>query len=161
MSRWIRGIYNAAANFNLSNALRATSVGRMGRNNQHLHAGSDQCDEHVEPCQSGESDQSGEYGGTCHRNRDTKCGAGNHCYANACKHASSTNTIIIGNDVIITANDYIERDYADYTASIRTEGQGAGARIRLSNESRHTKRSDNTARTDIEHITGIPTGVTV
>jgi len=177
MSKWVRGIYNAAANFNLSNALRATSMGRMGRNAKQLHTSSDQRDQHVESGQSCESDQSGEYAGTCHRNRDTKCGAGDHCYANACKYATSPDTVIIGNDVIITDSsdicdtecnkchptfcDHIERDYADYTARIRTEGQGAGSWIRLSDESERIKRTNNTTRTDVEHVTGIPTGVTV
>lgn len=177
MSKWIRGIYNAAANFNMSRSLRAAAGRTLGGNRKHVREELNKRDKHVESGKSCESDQSSEYGGTCHRNRDTTCTSGNHCYANACRHATSPDTVIIGNDVIITDSselcdtkcnkchptlcDHIERDYADYTASIRTEGQGAGSWVRLSDESGHTKRTNITARTDVEHVTGIPTGVTV
>lgn len=177
MSKWIRGIYNAAANFNMSGSLRAAAGRTLGRNRELMRESSDQRNQYVEPSKSSESNQSDEYAGTCHRNRDTKCSSGDHCYANACGHTPSPDTVIIGNDVIITNSsdicntqcnkchptfcDHIERDYADYTASIRTEGQGAGSWIRVSNEPRDFKRTDNTTRTDVEHVTGIPTGVTI
>ena len=177
MSRWVRGIYNTAANFVMSGSLRAASGRTLGGKRELVRESSDKRNQHVKSSQSSESDQSGEYGGTCHRNRDTKCSSGNHCYANACNHATSPDTIIIGNDVIITKSsdicdtqcnkchptfcDHIERDYADYTASIRTEGQGAGSWIRVSNEPRHFERTNNTTRADVEHVTGIPTGVTI
>jgi hypothetical protein len=55
------------------------------------------------------------------------------------------------------------RDFNEYNdASVRTEGQGSSTRIRFSNESRSAKQPNtDAARTNIEHITGIPTGVTV
>lgn len=181
MSRWIRGIYNAAANFNLSNALRATSVGRVGRDQQHLSESSDEPNQHVEPSKSCQSGQSSEYGGTCHRNRATPCSDGDHCYADVCgrtgrinsKHPNNTdgndfNTVIIGNDVVITVNrecnttaDYIEREYAEYTATIRAQGQGNSTGVRVSDEPRDFKHSNNATGTNVEHVTGIPTGVTI
>jgi hypothetical protein len=53
-------------------------------------------------------------------------------------------------------------EYTSYTASVRTEGQGAGSRIWVSNEPRSAKQSDTTTtRTNVEHITGIPTGTAI
>ena len=174
MSRWIRGIYNAAANFNLSNALRATRVGILGGSTEHLREGSNQRNKHVQSGQSCQSNQSSEYGGTCHRNRDTTCSNGDHCYVNKCGHV---NTVIIGNDVIITDSselcdnqcnkchptfcDHIERDYAEYTTTINTQGQGTSSRLWFSNESGDSQHSDNAARTNVEYTTGIPTGTAI
>jgi hypothetical protein len=159
MSRWVRGIYNSAANFVMSGSLRAASGRTLGGKREHVRESSDQRNQHVESSQSGESSKLG----------------------NTTDGASSTTTgrssVIVGNDVIITDSrdicntecnkchptfcDHIERDYADYTASIRTEGQGAGARIRVSNEPRYFERTNNTTRTNVEHVTGIPTGVAI
>lgn len=167
MSRWIRGIYNAAANFNLSNALRATSVGRVGRDKQHLrkeHEQSNKCGESCQsdkPCKSDDATSTGS--GTC-----------------PCTSDRIVDTIIIGNDVVITNSsdicdeqchkchptfcDHIERDYSEYTsytATIRTEGQGAGSRIRVSAEPRYNKQSNSITTDPVEHITGIQSGVTI
>jgi hypothetical protein len=150
MSKWVRGIYNAAANFNLSNALRATSMGRLGRNSKQLHTSADQRDQHVESVKSCESDQSGKLGSTCHRHRNSPCGTGDHCYANACKHANST------------ADNPIEREYNDYiTATRSAKGQDTGSRLRSGNEFGDSQRSSNTTRTNVEYTTGIPTGTTI
>ena len=150
MSKWVRGIYNAAANFNLSNALRATSMGRLGRNSKQLHTGSDQRDQHVESVKSGESDQSGKLGSTCHRHRNSPCGSGNHCYANACKHANST------------ADNPLEREYNEYiTATRSAKGKDTGSRLRSGNEFGDSQHSSNATRTNVEYTTGIPTGTTI
>ena len=159
MSRWVRGIYNTAANFVMSGSLRAASGRTLGGKREHVRESSDERNQHVESSQSGESNK---LDATTNRTSGT---------------ATSGNSVIVGNDVIITDSrdicdtechkchptlcDHIERDYADYTASIRTEGQGAGSWIRVSNEPRSFERTNNTARTDVEHVTGIPTGVTV
>ena len=159
MSRWIRGIYNAAANFNLSNALRATSLGGLGRNVKQLHTESDKPSERVEsdkPCKSNQSDQ---YGGTCHRNRDTSCSNRDHCYVNKCNHGKSLNLHVDG-CLCSVCREFHE--YTSYTASVRTEGQGAGSWIRFSNESRSFKQPHPDAtRADVESVTGIPTGIAI
>lgn len=158
MSRWVRGIYNTAANFVMSGSLRAASGRTLDRESKHVREISDKRDQHVESSQSGESNKLGNSTGT------TTTG-------------TSATSVIIGNDVIITDSrdicdtecnkchptfcDHIERDYADYTASIRTEGQGAGSWIRLSDESGSFKRTNSDAADSIERCTGIPTGVTI
>jgi hypothetical protein len=151
MSRWIRGIYNAAANFNMSRSLRAAAGRTLDRNNKQLHTSSDQRDQHVEPTKSCESDQSGKYGGVCHRNRDTTCGTGNHCYANACNH-----------DVNSTTDNSIEREYNDYLdAAGSAKGKDTGSGIRAGYEFGDSQRSSNATRTNVEYTTGIPTGTTI
>jgi hypothetical protein len=159
MSRWIRGIYNAAANFNLSNALRAASLGGLGRNGKQLHTESDKSSEYVEPNQSSKSNQSDQYGGTCHRNRDTVCSNGDHCHVDKCGHRKGPKLHVEG-CACSGCRDYNE--YISHTASVRTEGQGSSSWIRLSDESGSAKQPDTVAaRTNIEHITGIPTGTAI
>ena len=159
MSRWIRGIYNAAANFNLSNALRATSLGGLGRNSKQLHTESDKPSERLEsdkPCKSNQPDQ---YGGTCHRNRDTSCSNGDHCYVDKCGHRKGPKLHVEG-CACNGCRDYNE--YISHTASVRTEGQGSSSWIRFSDESRSATQPDTDAsRTNIEYITGISTGTTI
>jgi hypothetical protein len=150
MSRWVSGIYNRAANFNLSNALRAASMGGLGRNSKQLHTSANQRDKYVESCKPCESNKPSKHGSTCHRHRDTPCGSGNHCYANNCGHTDSA------------SDNLIEREYNEYIAATRSaERQDTSARIWSGDELGDSKRSNSTARTNIEHITGIPTGVTV
>ncbi len=150
MSKWIRGIYNTAANFNMSGALRAAAGRTLGRNDKHMHTSSDQRAQHVKPTKSCESDKSGEYGGSCHRNRDIKCGARNHCYANTCKHADNT------------SDNPLEREYLDYLNATRsTEGKNTGSGVWDSHEFGDSQRSSNATRTNVEYITGIPTGTTI
>ena len=153
MSRWVRGIYNAAASFNLCNALRATRMGRMGRDTKHMHTSSNQRNQHVESCKSCESNQSGEYGSTCHRNRDTKCDAGNHCYANNCRHSKDRSS---------TTDNILEREYNEYIAATRSaKGQDTGSRLWSGNEFGDSQHSSNATRTNVEYTTGIPTGTTI
>jgi hypothetical protein len=153
MSRWIRGIYNAAANFNMSRSLRAAAGRTLDRNDKQLHTSSDQRNQHVESSQSGESDQSGKYGGACHRNRDTKCGARDHCYANNCGHAKNRSS---------ATDDPIEREYLDYLDATRSaKGKDTGSGIRAGYEFGDSQRSSNATRTNVEYTTGIPTGTTI
>ena len=170
MSRWIRGIYNSAANFNLSNALRSASGRILGRDTEHVRKECSQSNEHEQSDQSSKSYKSSQHACSCHGARICNCdngecadNDGSECVANSSsKNGDQRNTCYPDNNGNnLTASDYIERDYADYTASIRTEGQGAGSWIRLSDESGHIKRTDNTTRTNVEHVTGIPTGVTI
>jgi hypothetical protein len=156
MSRWIRGIYNAAANFNLSNALRATSLGGLGRNVKQLHTESAKPSKRVESDKSCEPDKPYKprnHGCPSHSSRTCNCPTG------ACDDDNSTNLHVDG-CICSICREYNE--YTSYTASVRTEGQGAGSWIRFSNESRSFKQPHpDAARTNIEHITGIPTGTTI
>jgi len=150
MSRWIRGIYNAAASFNMSRSLRAAAGRTLDRNDKQLHTRADQRNQHVESTKSCESNQSGEYGSTCHRNRDTACRTGNHCNTNACGHA------------VITTDNILEREYIDYLDATRsTQGQDSGSRLRTGNEFGDSQHSSNATRTNVEYLTGIPTGSTI
>ena len=142
MSRWVRGIYNTAANFVMSGSLRAASGRTLGGKRELVRESSDKRDQHVESSQSSESSKLG----------NTTDGASSA--------TTGRSSVIVGNDVIITDSrdicdtecnkchpslcDHIERDYAAYTASIRTEGQGAGSWIRVSNEPRSFERTNNT-----------------
>lgn len=156
MSRWVRGIYNAAANFNLSNALRATGLGRLGRNGKQLHTESDKSGECVEsdkPCKSVKPNKSRTHGCPSHPTRTCNCPTG------TCDDDNSTNLHVEG-CVCSICREYNE--YTSYTASVRTEGQGSGSWIRFSDESRNFKQSDTDAtRTDVEYITGIRTGTAI
>ena len=164
MSRWVRGIYNAAANFVLSGSLRAASGRTMDRDTEQLREECNQSNQHEQSYQSSKSHQSGQHACSCHPSRICNCAAG-ECAdddGSQCVASSAKDGKLHGDNCTCS----LCRDYRDYISStgsgtIRTEGQGAGSRIRFSDESRSTKRSDNTARTDIEHITGIPTGVTL
>lgn len=170
MSRWIRGIYIAAANFNLSNALRATRMGGVDRDGKHVRESSDKCDQHVEPCKPCQSGSCATTGATCPRSPtcDEYGIPCRHGATSPCTAATEGRSAIIGNDVVITVNsefitaaDYIEHEYAEYTATVRTQGQGNSTGVWIGNESRDFKHSNNAARTNVEHLTGIPTGVTI
>lgn len=162
MSRWIRGIYNAAANFVLSRSLRAASGSSMGRNAKQLHTESDkpsECSKSDKSCKSVKS--------------DNECGSDTDCLGCApfsCARHDPNSNHYIGD--IKDRNLHVEgcicsvcRDYNEYTsltASVRTEGQGAGSWIRFSDESRSFKQPHPDAtRTNVEYTTGIPTGTTV
>ena len=154
MSRWIRGIYNATANFNLCNALRATSLGRLGRNVKQLHTKSDKPSEHIKSDKSGKPVKS-----------NNECGSDTDCLGCApfsCAKLDPNSNHYAGIHVEGCICS-ICRDFNEYnSASVRTEGQGVGSRIRFSDEFRSVKQPNTDAtRTNIEHITGIPTGVTV
>jgi len=160
MSRWIRGIYNAAANFNMSRSLRAAAGRTLDRNDKQLHTSADQRNQHVESSQSGESSK-----------------LGNSTDGTASTTANRS-TVIVGNDVIITDSrdicdtqcnkchpvfcDHIEREYNDYLDATRsTQGQDSGSRLRTGNEFGDSQRSSHATRTNVEYLTGIPTGTTI
>jgi len=162
MSRWVRGIYNAAANFVMSGSLRAASGRTMDRDTKQLREECNQSNKHVESGQSSKSDQSSQHACTCHPSRTCNCTAGD-CADNDgnCRTDGK-----LPNNHGDSCTCSLCRDYRDYISStgsgtIRTEGQGAGSRIRFSHEPRHSQQADGNAATTIEHITGIPTGVTL
>jgi hypothetical protein len=161
MSRWVRGIYNTAANFNLSNALRATGLGRLGRNDKQLQTESDksnECGESDKPCQSNQSNKHGQHSCPSHPTRTCNCPAGT-CDDDNYIGNKGVNLHVEG-CICSLCRDYNE--YVNATSGVRTEGQGSGSRIRFSDESRNFKQSNPDAtRTDVEYITGIRTGVTI
>lgn len=165
MSRWVRGIYNAAANFVLSGSLRAASGRTMDRDTKHVREESTKSNEHDKSSQSGKSNQSGQHACTCHPTRTCNCAAGD-CADNDGSVTTYRTDGKLPNNHGDSCTCSLCRDYRDYisatgSGTIRTEGQGAGARIRLSYESGHTQQADGNTATTIEHITGIPTGVTL
>lgn len=163
MSRWVRGIYNAAANFVLSGSLRAASGRTMDRDTKHLRQESDKPNQSGESCQPSKS--CGPTATTCSCTGTCTCSTAR---ATTCSGstASSAKDGKLPNNHGDSCTCSLCRDYADYisatgSGTIRTEGQGSGSRIRFSHEPRHTKQADGNAATTIEHITGIPTGVTL
>ena len=169
MSKWVRGIYNSAANFVLSRSLRAASGRTMDRNRKQLR---DDSVESVKPNKSGEPCQSDE------RNTST-----HGCPRHTTRTCNCTHGQCIDSDLDREYNEFAEFDQRDKdrikhtfidpefgvksvesgsgAGTIRTEGQGAGSRIRYSNEFGDSQRSSNATGTNVEHTTGIPTGVTI
>jgi hypothetical protein len=156
MSRWVRGIYNTAANFVLSRSLRAASGSSMGRNAKHLQDGSNKSGKCIESDKPSEPVKS-----------NNECGSDTDCLGCApfscARHDPNSNhftNLHVDGCICSVCREYNE--YTNYTASVRTEGQGSSSRIRTSNESRSTKQPNTVAAgTDVEHTTGIPTGVTI
>ena len=155
MSKWVRGIYNSAANFVMSGSLRAASGSSMGRNPKQLREESGKCDKPAKSCKS-----------------NNECGSDTDCLGCApfsCARFDPNSNYYIGD--VKNGNLHVDgcvcsicRDYNDFvahTSGIRTEGQGAGARIRVSNEPRNFKQSNPDATNTVEQSTGIPTGVTI
>jgi hypothetical protein len=139
MSRWIRGIYNSAANFVLSGSLWSASGRTLGRRSEHLPKERNESNQHVESDKPSRS--VGSTSATCSCAGTT---------ADACGNISKRG---------ITFS--VERDYHEYLASLDTQGEDVSTRVRASNESRHIKQTSNGATTNVEHITGIQPGVTV
>ena len=156
MSRWVRGIYNAAANFVLSGSLRAARGSSLDRRDKHVQDGSNQSRKCIESNQSSESVKSSNECGS-----DTDClGCAPFSCARNDPNSKHYTNIHVEGCICSICREYHE--YTSYTASIRTEGQGFGARIRFSNESRSFKQPyPDATRTDIESVTGIPTGTTI
>jgi hypothetical protein len=141
MSRWVRGIYNSAANFVLSGSLRSASGRTLDRRSEHLPKERNESNEHVksgEPCKSVVCTPA-----TC-----------------SCS-GTTTNEHRIANKRSAAVYDAIERDYHEYLASINSQGKDASARVRTSDESRHLKQTSIGATTNVEYLTGIQPGVTV
>lgn len=173
MSKWIRGIYNAAANFNMSGSLRAASGRTMDRDRKLMR---EECEQSNESNITSKSDVATTSTSSSARASSSSSGT----TAGSSGSTTEDRSVIIGNDVIITASndicdeqcnkchptlcDHVERDYHEYTsysATIRTEGQGANSWIRVSAEPRYNKQSNSVSTDSIEHITGIQSGVTV
>lgn len=163
MSKWVRGIYNTAANFVMSGSLRAASGRTMDRDAKQLSKESLKPNKCGKSCQSDKSCQSNDgHACTCHPARTCNCSAGD-CADNDTACASDGK---LPNNHGDSCTCSLCRDYRDYinatgSAAIRTEGQGAGSRIRFSHEPRDNKQSTSISTDPVEHITGIQSGVTV
>lgn len=171
MSNWLRGIYNSAANFNLSNALRAANGRSMDRNSSKLRNVGDEPnkrDKSSESCKSSQSDD----GRTCpsHCARTCNCVSG-ECADNDYDNNDNNDRNKIGEQAGIKARNESRsacncegcREYIEYAsaAAVRSEGQGAGGRIRFSAEPRNFKQPNPVSADSVEYITGIHAGVTV
>ena len=174
MSRWVRGIYNSAANFNMSRSLRAASGRTMDRNTELMHQVDDQPDQRDE---SNKSDQSYKPNDGSSTGRGCACGStcsstGRGC---TCGDSKDRNGSIIskhfGEASELPNNhgsscscplcrEYLE--YVEYTATISSEGQGHSSGVWISNESRNFKQpSPAPTRDDVEYVTGLQPGVTI
>lgn len=176
MSKWVRGIYNSAANFNLSRSLRAASTWFVGRNREHVREECDKSDKCDKSCESSKSDQSVECGSysDCLGCAPFSCARldpssiyyrGDNNDNGDAKYSATTIEYLSrdenGNDVpiAITITAREQDGIIDYTYS--AEGKGAGSWVRVSDESGNTEQTTTTTRDPVEYSTGIPTGVTV
>jgi hypothetical protein len=154
MSGWLRRIYSRVTKFNLSDALRAAGLGGMDRGTKHMRDEPNKSGKCSESNKSSESDQPyklGQRSCPSHPTRTCDCPAGT-CDDN------STNLHVEGCICSIC------RDYNDYNtaANKRTKRQDTSTGIRFSNESRSFKQPHPDAtRTDVESVTGIPTGIAI
>ena len=166
VSNWLRGIYNTAANFNMSNALRAASGRTMDRNGKQLHSVDDKSDKCGKPCKSSKSSESNDgHSCPCHCARTCNCVSG-ECADNDGNDTINDNTIDtndnklgnkdgnenrnkvgikVRNESGCRINSEATRivtDCYEHPASIRTEGQGASSRVRIGTELRDHKQSN-------------------
>lgn len=165
MSRWIRGIYNAAANFNMSGSLRAAAGRILDRDSKHVR---EECNE---PNKRGESDQS--YKSIKHSELTTTSTSartcGSNCTGDCAGNSQSeyTTTIeYIGTDkdgnskpVTLTITAKPTCSGTEYTYSATREDACTG--VRISDELGTIKQTNHGTTNPVEYSTGIPTGVTV
>ena len=152
MSRWVRGIYNAAANFVLSGSLRAASGSTMDRNRKLVRQ------ELNKPYECDESDKSSEP----HKS-DNECGSDTDCLGCApfscARHDPNSNYYVGEHAEHDKRNEngsktgsknrnedrnkhtFVDPEFGvkpNGTGAIRSEGQGASSGVRFSNEPRNT-----------------------
>lgn len=158
MSKWVRGIYNAAANFNMSGSLRAAAGRCLGRNSKQLREVDEQSDKRDESSFANQSHQS-----------STTSASSGTC-TSACRKRSSDNyqyrtTDKNGNECIVnihsTKCECGNIEYTINSTAVCSEGKGTGAWVRPGNESGFAKQTNNSTTDPVEYSTGIPTGVTV
>ena len=156
-ARLYRTNSRSAAN-NVLRPVQSTSYWRMGRSIEQLRDGASQSIEHDKSRFSGQSCQSDEYAGTCHRNRSTKCSGNDHCYANGCGHPVDTEC----DDCKCYNCDCGNRDTDNATPSTPSaERERTSTGIWIGNELAAPQFTHPVSAAGIEYITGIPTGVTV
>jgi hypothetical protein len=171
MSKWFRGIYNAAANFNMSRSLRAAAGRILDRDTEHVREECNKSDQHVESSQSVES--SSVTSRTC---TPATCSCARTstrngyripcaCSISASRSSSSNSSSAKDGDLPNPHGTSCScpscRDYAEYTATFSSKGEGVSTWVRISNEPRSFKQTNADATDRIEQCTGIPAGVTV
>ena len=173
MSKWVRGIYNTAANFNMSRSLRSASTWFMDRKREQLRQESEQSDK---------SDKSSVANQSC---ESVECGTPTDCLgcapfscarldpnsnhyrepASDIRHSVTRVQYISrdenGNDVPITLAITAREQDGGISYTFSTEREGSGAWVRTGNESGAAKQTNTTTTDPVEHRTGIPTGVTI
>ena len=165
MSKWVRGIYNAAANFNMSKSIRAAAGRILDRDNKHVREECNKSDQHVESSQSFESSSAtAACAGTASPStRASSSSSGTSASSGRSTAATSINTKDgdLPNPHGTSCSCPSCRDYAEYTATFSSKGEGVSPWIRISNEPRSIKQTNTDAADRIEQCTGIPAGVTV
>ena len=174
MSKWVRGIYNSAANFNMSRSLRSASSWFMDRKREQLRQESDKSDQSDKSSVANQSCESVECGSptdclgcapfSCARldpnsnyyrepaNNDIRCSVTSVQYISRDEH---------GNDSPITLTITAREQDGNIDYSYSAERERAGTWVRISNEPRSTKQANSTTTDPVEYRTGIPTGVTL
>jgi hypothetical protein len=110
------------------------------------------CEKSVKCNKPNKSDKSNKSNNEC--GSDTDCLG---CAPFSCARYDPNSNHYIGN-----VNDAIERDYNEYIdATGSTKGKDIGTRVWVSNEPRHFKQTSNGATTNIDHVAGVSTGVTI
>jgi hypothetical protein len=131
----------------------------MDRRDQHLHFESSKPFERVESDQPCQSDQPSDANSRAYNRATNDNARTNNCSASGDNDGKLPNNHGTSCSCPL-CREFIE--YTSYTASVRTEGQGTSSWIRFSDEFRDSKQSDTAAaRTDIEYLTGIPTGTAI
>lgn len=147
MSRWVRGIYNAAANFVMSGSLRAASGSTMDRNRKLVREISNKPNKCDESCKSDECDRITRTC-DCHSSRTCDCSNGecadsdiDRDYNEYIEHDKRDEAGNKARNEDRNKHTYVDPEFGGKSStagSIRTEGQGAGSGIRFSNEPRNT-----------------------
>lgn len=186
MSKWIRGIYNAAANFNMRNALQSASGRTLGGNNKQLPEESNESNQHVkssepvEPssitadtcttatCTCARTSSRNGYRIPCKCDATTnKCatsGSATTATTATSEHTSSASTKDgeLPNPHGTSCTCSLCRDYNEYVNyTVSATREDISTWVRVSNESRDFKQADADSAERVERCTGIPTGVTV
>ena len=181
MSIGVHGNCRTTASYNLSDTVQPTCSITLGGNIEHVYEKHNQSNERNKSGQSCESDKC-----TCDPGTNATCTCTGTPSGTATGRSSTTGhtsfpcphcrdhdprinslvrkhkyTVLTSAREFTSASDYIERDYAEYISATSTQGQGAGAGVRNSIESRNSKQADANSTDSIERRTGIPAGVTI
>jgi len=164
MSSWLRWVNNAAANFNLSQSIRAASGRFMDRNRKHMRKKCDKPDQHVESCQSSKSVVNNSNCTSC------ACACSSTTSCTTCGRSSCATTASCTKSCASAKCNHIPdhhdgctcslcTDYAEYIRA--TKGEDTSARVWASDEPRFVKQANADATSSVEYRTGIPTGTAI
>ena len=174
MSKWVRGIYNAAANFNMRNALQSAAGRVLDRGVEHVRQECDKPDQHIESSQSSKSPinysdcTSATSTSTSTARANTSSGRASSSGSSTSASGSTSSTSIQyigkdkdGNDIPVNLTITAREQDGAVTYTYSASREDASTRVRISNESRNIKQANANSADSIERCTGIPTGVTV